>query len=149
MTPPTDLTQLLPYLVALLAPYLISGTLISQFAEQLPFIHSTDPQKKEWPDFAKVVFVGGICWLLSIAHDALTGQFASGITAANLNAAISAGTLLAAGTQVWHLGRNNFVPSLLTFVIQFVATIGQAIGNVITSIIHPREAVPAVEDGKG
>lgn len=143
MNPPTNFNELLPYIIAIIAPYLISGSFISHFAEQIPFI-----QDDKTPDFLKIGAITGFCIVLAVLHDALTGQFAGGVTATNLNAAISAGTLLAAGTQVWHLGRNNFVPSLLTFVIQFVATVGQAIGNVITSIIHPREAVPQIESAK-
>lgn len=123
MNPPTNFNELLPYILATLAPYLISGAFISQALQQFKFINNPDDPKTEWPAFAKIALVYGVCLVGVALNNAITGVYIGAPLGSAIQTTFIAATSVAAGTQVWHLSINWFFPSLGDWLVKALAAI--------------------------
>ena len=130
MTNPTDFSQLLPYILNLLAPYLLSGPMLSHALEQLPFFD--DPDDK-WPDWLQIGVIYVICLGLVIANGILTGVYANGLTGVLIRDTLANATAFISMVTLPHLAINQFLPSLAKWL---GVLLGQ-VGVFISGIFHP------------
>lgn len=143
MNQPTNPAELLSYLIALLAPQLVTGAIIRQFAEMLPFIKNTD-ETKELPPWGKFVFVYGLCLGGAILNSLLTGRYSGVDFGTAVTSTFSLATTAAAATQIIHFG-----PDVVTSFGNWMSGLFGNIVGAITKIIHPSANVAVTESAKG
>jgi hypothetical protein len=133
LTPPSDFAGVLALLLATIAPYLVSGPLLSHAIEQLAFI-----QDKNVENWIKIAFAGAAALGAIFANSLLTGAYAGGATFGTYLASTlqQAGVLL--GTMTFtNVAVSDFVPSFSKWISGVFANIVAA----ITKIIHPNAPV--------
>lgn len=144
MDNPTTLADLLPYLLHLIAPYLISGPILSHALEQIPFFldppDETHPEGK-YPDWLQITGVYLICLLLVIVNGALSGAYATGLTGDLIRTTFANATAFMAMVTLPHLAVNQFLPSIAAFLTGLFSGVVAAISN----IFHPAPTVTAAE----
>lgn len=140
MTQPTDFAGVLALLLAQLAPYLVSGPLLSHAIEQFKFI-----QDKSVPNWIKIGFAGLVALGAIFVNSLLTGAYTGGATfGVYLTSTLQqAGLLLSTMTFV-NITVSDFVPSFSTWISGVFANVVAA----ITKIIHPSPA-PVVTSTSG
>lgn len=131
MTQPTSPAELFAYLIAILAPYLISGGIIRQAVEMLPFIKNADPTK-ELPPWAKFAFVYAICLGGTAINYALTGHYSGLDFGTSVTTTFSVATTVAGATQIVHFG-----PDVVQSFGNWVSGLFAGVVAAITKVIHP------------
>lgn len=148
MDNPTTLADLLPYLLHLVAPYLISGPILSHALEQIPFFldppDDAHPEGK-YPDWLQISAVYLICLFLVIVNGVLSGAYATGLTGDLIRTTFANATAFMAMVTLPHLAVNQFLPSIATFLSGLFAGVIAA----ISSIIHPPPTVTATDQLTG
>ena len=129
MNPPTDFSQVLALLLAQLAPYIVSGPLLSHVIEQWQIVKAP-----ETPNFVKIGIAFGVALAAIFANSLVTGAYAGGANfSVYLQATLQQAGLLFGTMTITNVSASSFVPSLADWVSNLFGNVVAA----ITKVIHP------------
>lgn len=128
---PTDFAGVLALLLAQLAPYIVSGPLLSHVIEQWEII-----KDEKTPNWLKVAIAFGVALVAVFANSLVTGAYGGGANfSVYLQATFQQAGLLFGTMTITNVSASSFVPSLADWVSGLFSGVVAA----ITKVIHPGE----------
>ncbi len=129
MTPPTDFAGVLALLLATVAPYLVSGPLLSKVIDEFPIIKNSAT-----PNWLKVAIAFGVALVGVLGSNVISGGYAGGANfGVYLQATLQQAGVLFGTMTFTNVAMSDFIPSFG----DWVSGLFSGVVSAIAKIFHP------------